>query len=78
MSMHYTRNDIQLGTTCWKYFRVCTVVIVDPGDSDIIRRMPDPQLGGAGPGDGMQAPQSSTQKAQQPTTSGFSPGGVQH
>uniref|UniRef100_A0A3B4BPS4 Uncharacterized protein n=1 Tax=Pygocentrus nattereri TaxID=42514 RepID=A0A3B4BPS4_PYGNA len=30
MSMHYTRNDIQLGTTCWKYFRVCTVVIMDP------------------------------------------------
>ena len=27
---------------CGKYFRVCTLSITDPGDSDIIRTMPEP------------------------------------
>lgn len=34
---HYTGNNIELGTACGKYFRVCTLSITDPGDSDIIR-----------------------------------------
>merc|ERR1711881_719790 len=37
---HYTGNNIELGTACGKYFRVCTLTITDPGDSDIIRSMP--------------------------------------
>merc|ERR1711911_554160 len=37
---HYTGNNIELGTACGKYFRVCTHSITDPGDSDIIRSMP--------------------------------------
>ncbi|XP_033640465.1 60S ribosomal protein L30-like [Asterias rubens] len=37
---HYTGNNIELGTACGKYFRVCTLCITDPGDSDIIRSMP--------------------------------------
>lgn len=34
---HYSGNNIELGTACGKYFRVCTLAITDPGDSDIIR-----------------------------------------
>merc|ERR1712141_204918 len=37
---HYAGNNIELGTACGKYFRVCTLSITDPGDSDIIRSMP--------------------------------------
>merc|ERR1712173_159858 len=37
---HYTGNNIELGTACGKYFQVCTLSITDPGDSDIIRTMP--------------------------------------
>ncbi|XP_013413461.1 60S ribosomal protein L30 isoform X2 [Lingula anatina] len=37
---HYNGNNIELGTACGKYFRVCTLSITDPGDSDIIRSMP--------------------------------------
>merc|ERR1712121_244 len=37
---HYSGNNIELGTACGKYFRVCTLAITDPGDSDIIRSMP--------------------------------------
>merc|ERR1739838_1213810 len=36
----YSGNNIELGTACGKYFRVCTLSITDPGDSDIIRSMP--------------------------------------
>merc|ERR1712071_621258 len=36
----YTGNNIELGTACGKYFRVCPLSIPDPGDSDIIRSMP--------------------------------------
>ena len=28
---HYTGNNIELGTACGKYFRVCTLGITDPG-----------------------------------------------
>ena len=31
----------ELGTACRKYYRVCTLAIIDPGDSDIIRSMPE-------------------------------------
>ena len=37
---HYTGDNNELGTACGKYFRVCTLTITDPGDSDIIRTMP--------------------------------------
>jgi len=36
---HYGGNNIDLGTACGKYFRVSTLAITDPGDSDIIRTM---------------------------------------
>merc|ERR1712012_879038 len=44
---HYTGNNIELGTSCGKYFRVCPLSITDPGDSDIIRTMPGAQPEGA-------------------------------
>lgn len=40
---HYNGNNIELGTACGKYFRVCTLSITDPGDSDIIRTLPEAQ-----------------------------------
>ena len=40
---HYSGNNIELGTACGKYFRVCSLAITDPGDSDIIRTMPTEQ-----------------------------------
>ena len=30
---HYNGNNIELGTACGKYFRVCTLSITDPGES---------------------------------------------
>merc|ERR1712142_608194 len=42
---HYSGNNNELGTACGKYFRVCTLSITDPGDSDIIRTMPGAQGG---------------------------------
>ena len=33
---HYNGNNIELGTACGKYFRVGTLSVIDPGDSDII------------------------------------------
>merc|ERR1712029_87820 len=41
----YAGNNNDLGTACGKYFRVCTLSITDPGDSDIIRTMPGAQGG---------------------------------
>uniref|UniRef100_A0A6Q2YPB8 Large ribosomal subunit protein eL30 n=1 Tax=Esox lucius TaxID=8010 RepID=A0A6Q2YPB8_ESOLU len=29
---HYSGNNIELGTACGKYFRVCTLAIIDPGE----------------------------------------------
>merc|ERR1712165_524526 len=43
---HYSGNNNELGTACGKYFRVCTLSITDPGDSDIIRTMPGAQDAG--------------------------------
>ncbi|KAI9128575.1 hypothetical protein K1719_000058 [Acacia pycnantha] len=40
---HYNGNNVDLGTACRKYFRVCCLSIVDPGDSDIIKTMPSEQ-----------------------------------
>jgi len=37
---HYNGSNIELGTACGKLFRVCTLSVTDPGDSDIIRSMP--------------------------------------
>merc|ERR1712030_267064 len=44
---HYAGNNNELGTACGKYFRVCTLSVTDPGDSDIIRTMPGMQGGDA-------------------------------
>ncbi|XP_021098590.1 60S ribosomal protein L30-like, partial [Heterocephalus glaber] len=38
---HYSGNNIELGTACGKYYRVCTLATIDPGDSDLIRSMPE-------------------------------------
>ena len=38
---HYSGNNIELGTACGKHYRVCTLAIIDPGNSDIIRSMPE-------------------------------------
>ena len=35
--VHYSGTNIDLGTACGKYFRVGSVSVTDPGDSDIIR-----------------------------------------
>lgn len=37
---HYSGNNIELGSACGKYFRVCALTITDPGDSDIIKSVP--------------------------------------
>ena len=39
--IHYTGSNVDLGTACGKYFRVGSVSITDPGDSDIIRSRED-------------------------------------
>uniref|UniRef100_A0A8C6WB53 Large ribosomal subunit protein eL30 n=1 Tax=Nannospalax galili TaxID=1026970 RepID=A0A8C6WB53_NANGA len=38
---HYRGNNIELGTACRKYYGVCVLAIIDPGDSGIIRSMPE-------------------------------------
>jgi len=38
---HYTGNNIDLGTACGKLYRASVLSITDPGDSDIIRQMPE-------------------------------------
>merc|ERR1712014_107243 len=43
---HFAGDNNTLGTACGKYFRVCTLSITDPGDSDIIRTMPGAQEAG--------------------------------
>ena len=37
---YYSGDNVSLGTACGKYFRVSTLSIIDPGDSDIIRSAP--------------------------------------
>ncbi|XP_004399196.1 PREDICTED: 60S ribosomal protein L30-like [Odobenus rosmarus divergens] len=38
---HDSGNNIELGTARGKYYRVCTLVTTDPGDSGIIRILPE-------------------------------------
>ncbi|KAM9209932.1 large ribosomal subunit protein eL30-like [Dugong dugon] len=38
---HYNGNNTELGTVCRRYYRVCMLAVIDPGDSDIIRSMPE-------------------------------------
>merc|ERR1711959_14650 len=33
---HFTGNNVDLGTICGKFFRICSLSITDPGDSDIM------------------------------------------
>uniref|UniRef100_A0A2P2MS26 Uncharacterized protein n=1 Tax=Rhizophora mucronata TaxID=61149 RepID=A0A2P2MS26_RHIMU len=33
-------DNVDLGTACGKYYRVCCLSVIDPGDSDIIKSMP--------------------------------------
>uniref|UniRef100_A0A674BY00 Large ribosomal subunit protein eL30 n=1 Tax=Salmo trutta TaxID=8032 RepID=A0A674BY00_SALTR len=43
---HYSGNNIELGTACGKYFRVCTLAIIDPGECPIrlhVLRQQNPQ-----------------------------------
>ncbi|XP_020584323.1 60S ribosomal protein L30 [Phalaenopsis equestris] len=40
---HFNGNNVDLGTACGKYFRVCCLSIIDPGDSDIIKSIPGDQ-----------------------------------
>ncbi|THU43927.1 hypothetical protein C4D60_Mb02t02010 [Musa balbisiana] len=40
---HFSGSNVDLGTACGKYFRVCCLSIIDPGDSDIIKSMPGEQ-----------------------------------
>jgi ribosomal protein L30E len=40
---HFHGNNVDLGTACGKYFRVCCLSIIDPGDSDIIKTTPGDQ-----------------------------------
>merc|ERR1711964_668716 len=37
---HFNGDNNELGTACGKYYRVSTLSITDPGDSDIIRSLP--------------------------------------
>jgi|Transcript_131 large subunit ribosomal protein L30e len=38
---HYSGNNVDLGTSCGRYYRVSCMSITDPGDSDIIKAMPE-------------------------------------
>jgi len=37
---HYNGNNVDLGTACGKLYRVSTLSVLDPGDSDIVRSLP--------------------------------------
>ncbi|KAL8159339.1 hypothetical protein V2J09_000876 [Rumex salicifolius] len=39
-TLRSSKDNVDLGTACGKYFRVCCLSIIDPGDSDIIKNMP--------------------------------------
>ena len=36
---HYEGNNVELGTACGRLFAVSTMVITDPGDSDILESL---------------------------------------
>ena len=35
--IHYTGNNVDLGTACGKYYRCSVLSVTDVGDSDIVR-----------------------------------------
>lgn len=37
---HYSGNNIELGTACGKYYRVCTLAIIDPGECLLLDSTP--------------------------------------
>merc|ERR1719463_232716 len=36
---HFAGNNLDLGTACRKFFRICTLSIIDPGDSDLMKQI---------------------------------------
>ena len=38
---HYSGSNVELGTACGKYYRTSILSILDPGDSDIIKTLPE-------------------------------------
>ncbi|URD83840.1 60S ribosomal protein [Musa troglodytarum] len=42
-SFRGSKGIVDLGTACGKYFRVCCLSVINPGDSDIIKKMPGEQ-----------------------------------
>ncbi|CAD7690896.1 unnamed protein product [Nyctereutes procyonoides] len=38
---HHRGNNIELSSVCGKYYRVCMLAIIDSGDSDNIRNLPE-------------------------------------
>mmetsp|Transcript_4394 Transcript_4394/g.15373 ORF Transcript_4394/g.15373 Transcript_4394/m.15373 type:complete len:114 (+) Transcript_4394:110-451(+) len=38
---HYNGNNVDLGTACGRLYRVSCLSVTDPGDSDIIKAMPE-------------------------------------
>ncbi|PAA60809.1 hypothetical protein BOX15_Mlig033477g1 [Macrostomum lignano] len=34
---HYIGNNIELGTACGRHFKICSMAVLDAGDSDIVR-----------------------------------------
>ncbi|XP_006880255.1 PREDICTED: 60S ribosomal protein L30-like [Elephantulus edwardii] len=41
---HYRGSNTELGSAYGKYYRVCPLAIIDPGDSDFIISMPEQTL----------------------------------
>lgn len=41
LSHHHPADNVDLGTACGRYYRVSCMSITDPGDSDIIKSMPE-------------------------------------
>ncbi|KAK4411636.1 putative 60S ribosomal protein L30-1 [Sesamum angolense] len=39
-TLRNSKDNVDLGTACGKYFLVSCLSIVDPGDSDIIKSLP--------------------------------------
>jgi large subunit ribosomal protein L30e len=37
----FSSDNVDLGTSCGRYYRVSCMSITDPGDSDIIKAMPE-------------------------------------
>ncbi len=39
--LSFLPDNVDLGTSCGRYYRVSCMSITDPGDSDIIKAMPE-------------------------------------